>query len=167
MGQVLDAMAEHVQLGAVAVETAGQLGGGDAPGDAAEDEDQLRGAAVGALQGRAGEGVEGPPAGLAAVVEHRGPMAAMHGDPVGLMATWAGQPAGVECLQELGIAGVLVHQLGDREVHGRLRPGDASAVLTEYDNPGARPQTTRHRITHMSQSDKFHGEWNYTILPRT
>ena len=139
-------MAKLVQVRAITAEFTGQLSGGDALGDPAEDEDQLRGAAVGAPRGRAGEGVEDAAAVAAAVIEHRCPMAAMDGDPVGLMATRAGQPAGVEGLQELGVVGVLVHHLGDREVQGRLRMGDVSADLIAYNNPRAWPQTARHRL---------------------
>ena len=34
------------------------------------------------------------------------------------MAARAGQPVGVQPVDELGVAGLLVHQVGDREVHG-------------------------------------------------
>jgi len=97
------------------------LGGRDALGDAAEDQDQLRWATVRALQGRSGEGVEDPAAGAALIVEHRGPVTAMDGEPIGLLASWAGQPSGVEGIEELGVAGILVHQFDDRKIHGRLR----------------------------------------------
>ncbi len=47
----------------------------------------------------------------------------MDGDLVGRLASRAGETGGVEGLHELGIADLLVHQLADREIHGRLGPG--------------------------------------------
>jgi len=71
----------------------------------------------------------------AAVVEHRGAVAAMDGHAVPLVTTRAGQPRGVQPLEDLGIAGVLVQQISDGEVHGRLRNGEISRDTTEYACP--------------------------------
>jgi hypothetical protein len=83
------------QLGAVAVQFAGQLGGGDPLGEAAEDQDQLAGSALGAVQGRAGERVEDATAVAAAEVQDRGAAAAMDGHAVVSMAARAGHAVGV------------------------------------------------------------------------
>jgi hypothetical protein len=120
-GGVLGPVAQGEQFLAVAAQLAGQPGGGDALGEAAEDQHQLDDRPPGALQGRAGQGVEDPMAGLAAVIEERGAVAAMDTQTVACPAPGTNQPVGVEPMEELGVAGVLVHQLGDGEVHGRLR----------------------------------------------
>ena len=70
------------------------------------------------MQGRAGEGVEDPPAVAAAVIEDRSAMRAMDPEPIAA-ASRAGQALGVEDHDEAGVAGILVHQAGQREVHRR------------------------------------------------
>jgi hypothetical protein len=71
------------------------------------------------LPGRAGEQVEHPAARLAPVVDDRGAVTA----PVDVVpvaprtATRAGQAVGVEQARELLVAGLLVHQVNDREIH--------------------------------------------------
>src|SRR5262249_162203 len=57
-GQLLEAMAEFEQFGTAAPKLAGELCGGDAPGDAAEDQDQFDRPTLGPPERRAGEGVE-------------------------------------------------------------------------------------------------------------
>jgi hypothetical protein len=76
-GGVLEPVAQREQLLAIAPQLAGELGGRDALGEAAEDQHQLDDRPSGALQGRAGEGVEDATAGPAAIVEDRGAVAAM------------------------------------------------------------------------------------------
>jgi hypothetical protein len=120
-GGVLEPVAQPEQLLAVAAQLAGELSGGDTLGDAAEDQHQLDDRASGALQGGAGEGVEDATARLAAVVEERGAVAAMDAQTVARPAPGAGQAVGVEPTQEHLVAGLLVHQFGEGEVHGRLR----------------------------------------------
>jgi hypothetical protein len=66
-GQFLEAMAELEQFGAATAQLAGELGGGDALGDAAEDQDQLDRSPLGAVECRAGESVEDAAAGGAAI----------------------------------------------------------------------------------------------------
>jgi hypothetical protein len=111
------------QLRAVATQLAGQLGGGDALGEAADDQDQLPGPALDAVQGRAGEDIEDAVAVAAAEVQHRVAAATMDDHTVVLMAAGAGHPVRVQPLDELGIARLFIHQVGDRKVHGGLRTG--------------------------------------------
>jgi hypothetical protein len=131
-------MAQPEQLLAVAAQLAGELGGRDALDDAAEDQHQLDDRPPGAVQGRAGEGVEDTAADRAAVVEDGGAVAAMDAQSVACPAPGTGQAAGVEPVQELLVAGIRVHQLGDGEVHGRLRSsrgaGSASIPPRETDH---------------------------------
>jgi hypothetical protein len=72
---------------------------------------------VGLVELGAGEGVEDPSAGLAAVIEDRGAVAAVDLQLVTGVAAWAGQPVGVEEGEKLGVAGVLVHVFRDGEIH--------------------------------------------------
>ncbi len=122
-GGLLEAVAEVQQLRAVASQLARQLGRRHALGEPAHDQDQLDGTPLGALQGRAGESVEDPPACLAAVVQERDAVAAVDVQAVAPPAPRAGQAVGVEPAEELGVAGVLVHQVGNGEVHGMSRSG--------------------------------------------
>jgi hypothetical protein len=124
-GRLLEPVTEREQLLAVAAQLAGELGGGHPLGDPADDKDQFGGPPPGPLQEGTGEGVEHPPAGQAAVVEHRIAVAAMDGQVLALGAPRAGQSAGVEPTDEPLVAGAFVHQIGDGEIHGRLRIEDA------------------------------------------
>jgi hypothetical protein len=120
-GRLLEPVPEGQQVGPVALQLAGQLGRGHPLGDAAKDQDDLRGPAMGLVEGRPGEGIEDPAAARAAVVEHRGAMATVDGQALAGAAAWTGQAVGMEELDDPSVAGVFIHQLGDREVHGRLR----------------------------------------------
>jgi len=102
-------MAEAQQLRAIAPQLAGQLGRRYPLGEPAHDQDQLDGSPFGRVQGRAGEGIEDPPARRAAEVEDRGAMTAVDAQVVARPAPRAGQPAGMEPMDQLGVAGVLVH----------------------------------------------------------
>jgi hypothetical protein len=106
---------------AVAVQLTGQLGRGDALGEAADDQDQFPRPALDAVQGRAGQGVEDPMAVAAPEVQDRVAAAAVDDHAVVLMAARAGQAVGMQPLDELGIARLFIHQVGDRKVHGGLR----------------------------------------------
>jgi hypothetical protein len=114
-GEVLEAMPQLEQVPAATAQLAGQPGRRRALGDAADDQDQRAGAALGALQGRAGPGVEDAPAG-AAVVEDRVAVGAVDGQ-VAAAAVGAAQAFRVEGLDEGVIAGLLVEQVEQGEVH--------------------------------------------------
>jgi hypothetical protein len=109
------------QLRAVTAQLAGQLGRGDALGEAADDQDQFPGPALDAVQGRAGEDVEDAVAVAAAEVQHRVAAATVDDHTVVLMAAGTGHAVGVQPLDELGIARLFIHQVDDRKVHGGLR----------------------------------------------
>jgi hypothetical protein len=66
----LEAVPELEQVLAVAAQLAGHLGGGLAVGDTPEDQEDLRGRAMGPLQGGPGPGVEDAAAFAALVVQH-------------------------------------------------------------------------------------------------
>jgi hypothetical protein len=123
-GQVLESVPQVQQLGAVAIQLPRQLGGGDALGKTADDQYQLAGPPLEAMQGSAGEGVEDPLAVAATEVQDRVAAAPVDDHPVVSLATRAGETVGMQPLYELLVAGALVHQVDDREIHGRLRVGD-------------------------------------------
>jgi hypothetical protein len=117
-GAGLDRVPQPQQMLAADPHLAGEFGGGHPLGDAPEDQEDLAGAEVGPLPGGAGEQVENPAAAFAAVVNDRrlGTMA-MEVQPVPGGATGADQAVGMEQVQELVVATILVHQVEDREVH--------------------------------------------------
>ena len=92
-------------------------------GEAADDPDPFPGQAPAAVQGCAGEGVEDPVAVAAAEVQHRVAAPTVDDQAIALMAAGAGQAGGMQPLDELGIARLFIHQVGDREIHGGLRMG--------------------------------------------
>src|SRR5215210_5697182 len=69
------------------------------------------------LEGRCGEGIEDTTAVAALVVQHRVAMAAVDAEPVAGAAPRTGQAVGVQQGEELLIAGVLVPQIDQGEIH--------------------------------------------------
>ena len=115
---VLELMPRRQELHAVAPQFAGQSRRRDALGEAAEDQDDLGGTPLHPLQGRPGPGVEDAAARRAAIVEDRVAMAAVDPESVAGAAPGAGHPAGMEEVDELSVAGILVEEVGDPQVHG-------------------------------------------------
>lgn len=98
---------------------AGEFRGGDPLGDAAEDQEDLYWAEVRPLPECSREPVEHPSAPRAAVVDDRGVGAtAVDVESIPSRTTRAREPVGVEQVEELLAATLLVHQVEDREVHG-------------------------------------------------
>jgi hypothetical protein len=118
-GVVLEPMPQRQELHPVALQLARQPGRGDALGEAAEDQEQLGRAALHPLQGGPGPGVEDATAGRAAMIQDRITMTAMDLEALAGMASGAAQAVGMEQVDELAVAGVLVEQVGDREVQER------------------------------------------------
>ena len=122
-GQILESVPQVQEFRAVATQLAGQLGGGDALGEATDDQDQFAGPPLDAVQGRAGEGVEDPTAVAAAEVQDR--VAAPTVDDHAVVVDGSGgRPSRRDAAtDELGVARLFIHQVGDREIHGGLRIG--------------------------------------------
>lgn len=117
-GAGLDRMPQPEQVLAADADLAGELGGGLSLGDAAEDQEDLRGAQMGPLPGGVSVHVEDAAAGLAAVIDDRGiGTAAVDVEAVAGATAGAGEAFGVEQIEELLTAPLLVHQVDDREVH--------------------------------------------------
>jgi hypothetical protein len=114
---VLEAVPQLEQVLAVAAQLAGQLGRRGRLGHPAEDQQELGRRPPDALQGRRGEGVEDAAAVAALVVDHRVAMPAVDAQAVARAAARAGQAVGVEQGDESGVAGMLVHQVDQGEVH--------------------------------------------------
>jgi hypothetical protein len=114
----LDLMPQPQPMLAADADLAGELGGGHPLGDAAEDQEDLSGAQMGPLPGGVGEHVEDPAAALAAVIDDRiiG-AAAVDVEALASLTARAGEPLGVEQVEELLATPLLVHQVDDREVH--------------------------------------------------
>jgi hypothetical protein len=149
--QLLEAMAELEQFRAAAAQLAGELGSGDALGNSAEDQDQLDRPPLGPLEDGLGEGGGDAAAGGAAVGQDRGAVAAMDLEVVAVAAVGAGQALGMEQAdQEFG-AGRLVHQLADREVHGRLVIGAARLISPHFIRTVDPQKVAVHPLPDMSQ----------------
>jgi hypothetical protein len=115
----LDRMPQPQQVLATDPHLAGEFRGGDPLGDAAEDQEDLGGAEVSALPVCSREQIEHPAARLAAVVDDRGVgVTAVDVEALAGTTPGAGEPLGVEQVEELLAAILLVHQVEDREVHG-------------------------------------------------
>jgi hypothetical protein len=113
----LDLMSQPEQMLAADADLASELGRGHTLSDTAEDQEDLRGAEVGALPGGVSEHVEDPAATLATVIEDRSVGAtAVDVEALARLAAGAGEPLGVEQVEELLAAALLVHQVDDREV---------------------------------------------------
>jgi hypothetical protein len=115
----LDLMSQSEQVLAADADLASEFRGGHPLGDAAEDQEDLSGAQMGALPGGVGEHVEDPVAAFAAVIDHRSVRAAaVDVESLASAAAGASEAIGVEQIEELLTATFLVHQVDDREVHG-------------------------------------------------
>ena len=97
-------------------------------GEAADDQDPFPGSALDAVQGRAGKGVEDPMAVAAAEVQDRVAAPTVDDQAIVMTAAGAGQAVGMQPVDELGIARLFIHQVGDWKVHGGLRTGDVSGA---------------------------------------
>jgi hypothetical protein len=136
-GQALELVAELQQLEPVALQLAGQPGRRRAMGEAAEDQQQLDGPPLRAPQRRAGEGIEDAPAVAAAVLEDRGPVPPVDVEGVMAMTARAGQAIRMQPGDQLVVAGLLVHQLRDREVHEGSSHVAAGVDLPVIEHPGS------------------------------
>jgi hypothetical protein len=135
-GVLLEAVPQLQEVLAVAAQLAGHLRRGRRLGDAAEDHQELGGAAVRRLEHRPGPGVEDAAAGGALVVEDRGAVTAVDAQAVPLAAVGAGQALGMQQVDELGVAGVLVQVIDQREVHRGASVRRGRSPLTTP-SPGA------------------------------
>jgi hypothetical protein len=108
-GQVLQAMTQIQQVAAATAQLPGQLGGGSALGNAADDQHQGGGRSLRALEGSAGPGVEDAATGAAVVPDG---VAVDAVDAVAAAATGrAAQATGVKGLDEKVLAGVVIKQV--------------------------------------------------------
>jgi hypothetical protein len=115
----LDLMAQLQQVLAANAHLAGELRGGDSLGDAAENQEDLGRTEVCALPRCSREHIEHAPAPLAAVVDDRRVgVPTVDVEPLAGATTGASQPLGMEQVEELLTATLLVHQVDDWEVHG-------------------------------------------------
>jgi hypothetical protein len=113
----LPLMSQFQEMSAAATQLACQLRCGYALGETPDDEDQHRGAIVGPLEHGPGPGVEDPSARRAAIVEDGFSVVTMDNEPLLGLTAGAMQSLGVEEVEEELIAGVLIQEGLDREVH--------------------------------------------------
>jgi hypothetical protein len=114
----LDPMPQFQQVLAADRKLTRELRGGHPLGEAAEHQEDLGRTSVCPLPLCSREHVEHPSARLAAVVNDRGfGMTAVDVEPLAGSATGAQVPIGMEQVEELLAADLLVHQVVDRKVH--------------------------------------------------
>jgi hypothetical protein len=114
----LDRVPQPEQMLAADPHLAGELRGGLPLGDAAKDQEDLRGAVMSPLPGGVSEHVEDPAATFAAIIDDRGiGTAAVDVEAVAGATAGAGEAIRVEKIEELLATPLLVHQVNDREVH--------------------------------------------------
>src|SRR3954465_879450 len=75
----------------------------------------------------------------------------MDSQVIAVAAAGAGQAAGMEQPDEEFVAGRLVHQLADREVHGRLIAGAERLISPHSNRSVGSPKVARHLFPDMSQ----------------
>jgi hypothetical protein len=114
----LDCMSQPEQMLAADADLAGELRGRHPLGDTAEDQEDLCGAEMSPWPGRVSVHVEDAAAFLAAVIDDRSVgMAAVNVEAIASTTPGAGVAVGVEQIEELLSAPLLVHQIDDWEVH--------------------------------------------------
>jgi hypothetical protein len=115
----LDLVSQDQEVLARDPDLAGELRGGGPLGEAAEDQEDLRGAEVSPLPLCSREHIEHAPTFLAAVVDDRGVgVTSVDVEPLAGATPGASGPLGVKQVEELLATTLLVHQVDDREVHG-------------------------------------------------
>lgn len=119
-------------------------------GEAPQDQQDLPGATLGLVKLGAGEGAEDPAAGLAAVIDDRGTVAAMDLQPITDPAARANEAAGVEDGDDFGVASDFVQIFRDGKVHG-LAFSLGMSVFLSNDSPGKAFRRDRHRSPLMSR----------------
>jgi hypothetical protein len=149
-GALLEPVPQGQQFLAIAAQLARHLRRGGALSDPAEDQKELRGAAMSAPQRGPREGVEDPAAGAALEVHHGGAMAAVDPQASPLPAARAGQAVGVEQFDEFGVAGVLVQIVVQGEIHGQDLHATGGIPLEDTTARSDR-QEGEHRIPLMSR----------------
>jgi hypothetical protein len=87
-------------------------------GDPSKDQPDLRGGPLSPLQDGSGPGIEDPAASPALVVQHRLAVTAMDSQGMRLSALGASQAIGVEQFDEPRVAGILIEDINQGEIHG-------------------------------------------------
>jgi hypothetical protein len=114
----LDRMPQPEQMLAADADLTGEFRGGHPLSDAAEDQEDLCGGQMGPLPGGVSEHVEDPATAFAAVIDDRGVgMVAVDVEAVAGTTPRAGESVGMEKVEELLAASLLIHEVNDREVH--------------------------------------------------
>ena len=98
-------------------ELASQLGRRHPLGETAEDQDDLRGPPLSALEDGPGPGIEDPAAPGTAIIEDGLTERAMRVETLGGVTPRAAQPGRMIEIEEELIACVFIHQILDREIH--------------------------------------------------
>src|SRR3954454_2306117 len=113
-------MPQFQEMSSATIQLPSELSRGHTLGETTNDEDQHRGAKMGALERGPGPGVEDPSTRGAAIVEDRFSIVAVDEEPIPSLAAGTTQAFGMEQVEEEVVTGVLIHKGLDREVHGSV-----------------------------------------------
>jgi hypothetical protein len=133
--QLLYFMTPGQEMRAVNAQLVGQMFGRHTLGNAAQDQHNLNAGVTAATPDRVGEQVKDCPAFSTPIVHNRGPMPVV-GLLIGWqrMSAWALQSIGVQYLEQIVIALLLIHQLVKREDQHR-----SPRFVTRYGLPSFYP----------------------------
>ncbi len=109
MAQRLQTVPPAEQLGPLATQFPGQLRRRGSLGDAAEDQQHVRGAFLGSVQHRPGIGVEDPAAVPAAIIQDRVTVPAVYAVLLVLSTTRTAQTLRVEQVDQLFVTRIFIH----------------------------------------------------------
>jgi hypothetical protein len=112
-------MTKLQKAGPIPLQLPGKLSRRHPLGDAAQDNHQFAGRAMGSLKRGASEGIEDASARLALIVQHRRAIPPMNAQVIGLAAPGTVQPLGMQHVQEFPVAGFIIHEINDGKVHDR------------------------------------------------
>src|SRR5512147_1261655 len=107
-------------MSSAATQFPSQSGRGHALGEPAYDEDDLRGVIMSPLGHGPRPGLEDASPDSAPIVEDGGSIVAVDEEPVRRPAARTTEPLRVEQIEEEMIAGILIHQMVDREIQGSV-----------------------------------------------
>jgi hypothetical protein len=117
LGQGLQTPPHGQKFHAIHLQFSGQLGGGNALSDAAQDQPDLRRGTPCLVQHGSCPGIENAVTVPALIIHNRSPMPPMDTQTVVDLATRTSQPVGVQQLDQLGVAGTVIHNIEKGEIH--------------------------------------------------
>src|SRR3954452_5181715 len=167
-------MPQFQEMSSATIQLPSELSRGHTLGETTNDEDQHRGAKMGALERGPGPGVEDPSTRGAAIVEDRFSIVAVDEEPIPSLAAGTTQAFGMEQVEEEVVTGVLIHKGLDREVHGSVSSRtERHSLLRISQNSPQKSRVGQYHSDPMSRNRCIHNSgasasrWNPSRRSRT